>query len=218
VTPATPAIGSSVDMELDMGETVFQSPILRIHFDTGTQEVNMLGTTPGDFFTYNIASLTSLISSIDLVNPETGAIEHTWWPGTYGGGPTGCDIILSNDPPVIGLALNVQVDFPNYLPFTPQLFVDFENDAPKTYYFPQGAGFNTYTREVPIGDMTSQVILIEVWDDYNNMMCERGFTAGGVSVQTLTVDPDPPVIGQDLQVHVEFNVPNMLTSCVPVSK
>jgi len=210
VTPAALAIGSSVDMELDIGETVFQPPILRIYFDTGTQEVSMLGAIPGQFFTYNIASLTSMISSIDIVNPETFAVEHTWYPTTYNTTPSSCDIVLSNDPPVIGLALDVQVSFSDYLPFTPKLIIGFAGLGPTTYIFPQQPGLNFYSMGVPVGDMTVQVMWLEIRDEYDNLMCDYSPQQTGtssVNITSLYVTPNPPQIGQDLQLHVEFNTP-----------
>jgi len=204
VIPNPPVVGMAVDIDLETDQMVGMAPVLRIYFESGMQEVTMMGTLPGRFFMYDIANLSSPITSIDIIDPSTDTLKHTWTPGVTG--PMSCEIILQYDPPQVGQLLQVRAEFPGPVSFIPEVLVELDSGT-KSYMFPGNPGMSTYEIFIPGADITSNVTQIEVWDDMNNMLlCEQFFDAVvPVDVQTLTVTPDPPIVGHDLQVHVEFN-------------
>ena len=206
VTPNPPMIGQSVEMELDTDTVVSWSPKLKIYYASGTtRDVTMWGAEPGQHFTYSISDLNSLIDKIDIIDPVSNIVKHTWTPGATVS--MSCDVVLQYDPPQIGQLLQVRAEFPGPVSFVPKIHV-YLDGATKTYMFPQDPGMSIYEIFIPAADITSRVNEIEITDDMNNaILCERFFDADvPVNVTTLTVTPNPPVIGQDIQVHVEFNM------------
>ncbi|MCK4881466.1 MAG: hypothetical protein KAS92_00410, partial [Candidatus Omnitrophica bacterium] len=206
VVPNPPISGQSVNINLETDMAVSLAPKLRIYFDSGMQEVNMGGTLPGRYFTYNIGYLNSNISKIDIVDPVTLVVKHTWTPDDFG--PTSCDVVLQYYPPVVEQLLQIRAEFPGPVGFVPRVSVELDSGI-KTYTFPGSAGMSIYEIFIPAGDIDSHVNQIEIWDDMNNMLlCEDIFGAAiPVYVETLTVTPALPSSTQSFQIHVEFNTP-----------
>ncbi|MBN1869550.1 MAG: FecR domain-containing protein [Candidatus Omnitrophica bacterium] len=204
VSPNPPIIGQPVSMTLNIDTVVSMAPKLKIYFSSGMQEVNMAGTLPGQYFTYDIGSLSSLISKIDIVDPMTNIVKHTWNPGVAA--PTSCVINVPNDPPLVGQLLQVTAQFPGAISYTPKVRVYLTNGMVKNYTFPQGPGLSTYEISIPAADINAGVSEIEIWNDTDTVILgERFFGTMTVFVQELNVIPMPPIVGQSLQVHVAFN-------------
>ncbi len=155
----------------------------------------------------------SRLMVVDVLDPD-GKIILSHSPmmgGTMGGfaGPM-IPIMVMPDPPPIGSDFNVRIDFPQQVPFVPKLFVELASGM-KEYSFPQGPNNAQFEVDIPGADVTSSVLRLEVRDDMGMMIGEKflggGGSFGGPMGVMVRVNPDPPMMGQDMNVDVDFGHP-----------
>ncbi|MCK5179849.1 MAG: hypothetical protein KAR32_09990, partial [Candidatus Omnitrophica bacterium] len=120
VVPNPPIFGQSVNINLETDMAVSLAPKLRIYFDSGMQEVNMGGTLPGRYFTYDIGYLNSNISKIDIVDPVTLMVKHTWNPDVDVS-PYVQAVNITPNSPGLGDAVNINLETGMSVSLAPKL-------------------------------------------------------------------------------------------------
>jgi len=210
VNPDPPSPYTLLNVTINFPEVIQYTPKLEMMLEDGTNKNYYFAESFGQTFTMSIAAadITTDIQFLqvwDDMNTPAGRRDFA------GGGyvPAGITPInVTPDPPMPYASVEVSVTFPDLLPFTPQLYITFNNGSPREFYFPQGPGFSTYSVSISSTEITDSIIRIECKEPGGMIIADwvggGAYDYSGIPVNCTPADPQ---INTDLTCTATFTTP-----------
>ena len=133
--------------------------------------------------------------------------------------PTGVDIIFDPDPPLLNYDLNINTHFYGDLEYPPKVEVRFTDG--RIVRLDATGEKRDYYSTLPATEFISSIEVVDVFDHMDRKIGSRGvgfdpiLPGDGPGGGDVTLDPDPPIIGEPFTINVHFyNQVNFETTAV----
>lgn len=215
VTPMPPIINQPLNINLQTILPQFSIPYLRFFFSDGEmREFALNGGLPGTAFNYNYAMLPKYVNRIEAWdNARINKLAPDWnGYGGFGPGPASGSINVTPEPPRAGQT--VMVTFTSNMPLALQPYARFffsDNRPPYEVLMFGQPGGSTYTYNYP--NAPADIVGIEIWknDKTGSFLVDRrygpGSTAAAGLTFTISLNPNPPVMGTNVNIMLMASQP-----------
>ncbi|MFC1631930.1 fibronectin type III domain-containing protein [Candidatus Omnitrophota bacterium] len=211
--PYPPITGQPLDIDVLLPMTIPVLPSVKAQYATaGEDAFTMSGPLPGSSFHGTLASVKDTITAINFYDPISGGMKHSHPIGGdlyYDITPYDLWVRISVDPePAVGTETSINLDFNQEVDFQHaglRLLVGFvggrEIEIPVSSSGPQ-MSYQAMLSATQHSE-TIETIGIEgsrgmVPEEYINTQASGGITA------TLSITPDPPIMGTNTQIQVSI--------------
>ncbi|MFC1510551.1 FecR domain-containing protein, partial [Candidatus Omnitrophota bacterium] len=218
VTPDPPEINKDMFIKINFSQPSLFVPRFAYELAEGRREEMLFSGSPNMSSYEAVVSgemITSSVMFVEVMNPQGIIIGESFFGQMMLKHGPGVDIKVNPYPPVSGQDLTVDMDFGGPVDFVPKMFVELEDGRRFEQVIAQSAGLAVYTTVIPASAVTPSIVKrIEVQDDGGMFLDDwlsdvHGRPGDYFEPAPLNVYPDPPMIGQSVDMDLE--VPDMVT-------